>query len=35
MNEHPEIMALNSKFTRNEGLSKSMKEDQIVDISNQ
>ncbi len=35
LNEHPEIMALNSKFTRNEGLSKSMKEDQIVDISNQ
>lgn len=34
LNEHPEIMALNSKFTRNEGLSKSMKEDQIVDISN-
>lgn len=31
---HPEIMELNAKFMRNEGLAKSIKEDKIVDISN-
>ena len=33
LEEHPEITDLNKKFTRNEGLAKSIREDHIVDIS--
>ena len=31
LNAHPEITALNSKYTRNEGLAKSIREDRIVE----
>ena len=31
LREHPEITALNSKYTRNEGLAKSIREDRIVE----
>jgi len=32
MKEHPEIAEINKKYTRNEGLEKSIREDHIVDI---
>ncbi len=35
MEAHPEIKNINQKYTRNEGLEKSIKEDRIVDINNQ
>lgn len=34
MDNHPEVKNINAKFTRNEGLIKSIKEDQIIDIKN-
>ena len=34
MEAHPEIKSINQKYTRNEGLEKSIKEDRIVDINN-
>ncbi len=34
MNSHPEIMAINSRFTRDEGLTKSIKEDKILSPEN-
>ena len=33
--EHPEVAEINKKYTRNEGLEKSIREDHIVDINNQ
>lgn len=35
LSEHPEVVAINKNYTRNEGLEKSMREDHIVDINNQ
>lgn len=35
MKEHPEVAEINKKYTRNEGLEKSIREDHIVDINNQ
>ena len=35
MEAHPEIKRINQKYTRNEGLEKSIKEDRIVYINNQ
>lgn len=32
LNDHPEIVAINKMFTRNEGLEKSIREDHIVDL---
>ena len=32
MKDHPEVEKINAKFTRNEGLAKSIKEDHIVEI---
>jgi len=32
LDAHPEIRSINAKFTRNEGLEKSIKKDKIVDI---
>jgi len=32
LERNPEIMALNQKYTRNEGVAKSIKEDRIVDV---
>ena len=34
METHPEVMAINSKYSRDEGLKKSIKEDKIVDLDN-
>lgn len=33
LEEHPEIRMINQKYTRNEGLEKSIREDHIVDLS--
>ncbi len=33
LNDHPEVRALNQMYTRNEGLAKSIREDQHVDVS--
>ena len=30
LQQHPEIVVINNKYTRNEGLAKSIKEDRIV-----
>lgn len=35
MKDHPEVAEINKKYTRNEGLEKSIREDHIVDINNQ
>ena len=32
LNDHPEIVAINKMYTRNEGLEKSIREDHIVDL---
>ena len=32
MNEHPEIEAINRKYSRDEGLKKSIEEDKLIDI---
>ena len=34
LNEHPEVKKINSKFSRDEGLAKSIREDKIVSIPN-
>lgn len=35
LEEHPEIKAVNHKFTRNEGLAKSIREDRIINLGEQ
>lgn len=35
MDDHPDVKQINQKYTRNEGLEKSIREDHIVDINNQ
>ena len=35
LKDHPEVAEINKKYTRNEGLEKSIREDHIVDIDNQ
>lgn len=34
IDEHPEVKAINSKYTRDEGLQKSIAEDKIIDLKN-
>ena len=35
MKDHPKIAEVNIKYTRNEGLEKSIREDHVVNINNQ